>query len=520
MKSSTSPAAQPAPLVILGAGVAGLAAALRWTRLHPHHPVILLEASQRPGGLASGWIHKDFAADLGPHRIFTELPEIEELLPELIAQEQLLVVKRTSQMLLADRFVDYPLKALDLLHVFGPKRMAKFALSALQGKLQKLRGLPARDFQTVMRQAFGSGLSALVVEPYAEKVWKTPPDRLDAEVARVRVSAGNITKLLRQIFGRPEPKGQESALREFRYIRGGVHALVQALQTKVEAAGGRILLGHRVTGLEVDPTTGTILAVNSLSPPQQKKEKAPFPQPPPIVTSADALLAQSVSSSDAVPTRHPASAVISTIPLPELHQLAQAHLPTDTQAQEAATNLPYLGLVLVALVLPRPRLSSNCWLYFPDPNLIFNRAYEPANFDPSMAPNDQTMVVFEVTTRWEDPLWQSPVEAVIEKVRADATRIGLIKPGECQTSFAIKVPHTYPVYETGYRQRMVAVVNHLAALPNLITTGRQGLYNHNNMDHSMLMGMRAAEQISRYPQNPAQTWAEAILEFDRFRIVD
>jgi hypothetical protein len=60
----------------------------------------------------------------------------------------------------------------------------------------------------------------------------------------------------------------------------------------------------------------------------------------------------------------------------------------------------------------------------------------------------------------------------------------------------------------------------LQVLPNLLSTGRQGLYNHNNMDHSMLMGIRAAEILSRNPDRPADLWIGAITEFDQFRIVD
>jgi hypothetical protein len=34
-----------------------------------------------------------------------------------------------------------------------------------------------------------------------------------------------------------------------------------------------------------------------------------------------------------------------------------------------------------------------------------------------------------------------------------------------------------------------------AGIANLATTGRQGLYRYNNMDHSIAMGRRFAEQL-------------------------
>jgi protoporphyrinogen oxidase len=508
------------PVVILGAGVAGLAAALRISQLQPGRPITILETSDKPGGLASGWRHEGFTADLGPHRIFTELPEIEALLPELIAQEQMVTVKRTSQMLLEGRLIDYPIRALELLRLLGPVRMGQYGLSAVVAKLRGLLGHRPDSFRGIMRQAFGAGLSQLVVEPYAEKVWKTSSEELDGEVARVRVSAGNMTKLLRQIMGRPEPKGQESALREFRYIRGGVHGLVSALRAKVEAAGAEIHLGQRVIGLRADPSTGRVVSVDA----RVHGGAGTGQGLSPVVGSDTAVLGDDPGSNHAGDLgsvqSYPAGAVISTIPLPDLAQLAAPLLPDGDRLRETASGLPYLGLVLVGLIINRRRLSENCWLYFPGTDLIFNRAYEPANFDPSMSTEDGTLVVFEVTTRWEDPLWTDPVERVIERVRADAVRTGLIHAGEILHSFAIKVPHTYPIYSRGYKQRLLDAVAGLEPLGNLITTGRQGLYNHNNMDHSMLMGIRAAEAVGRHPENPAADWIRAIEEFDHFRIVD
>jgi protoporphyrinogen oxidase len=509
------------PVVILGAGVAGLAAALRVTQLHPGRAVTLIESAAHPGGLASGWRHEGFTADLGPHRIFTELPEIEALLPELVAKDQMMTVRRTSQMLLEGQLIDYPIRAAELLRLLGPVRMGFYGLSALLAKAHALAGRKAHTFQDIMRQAFGAGLSQLIVEPYARKVWKTEPEDLDPEVARVRVSAGNITKLLRQIMGRPEPKGQESALREFRYIRGGVHGLVSALRDRAEKAGAVIHLNQRVSGFEVDQASGRIRSVLT----RQVTPAREYPSSQPLVTSSTAVLGApgrkaAVDNGFGAEHSHAAGAVISTIPLPDLVYLAAPHLPDRAAAESIADGLPYLGLILVALILPRPRLTQNCWLYFPDEDLIFNRAYEPANFDPTMATGDRTLVVFEVTARWDSPLWMDPVERVVEQVRADASRTGLIQPGEPVQSFAIKVPYTYPLYTNGYKERLMDALGRLQALPNLLSTGRQGLYNHNNMDHSMLMGIRAAEILSRNPDRPADLWIGAITEFDQFRIVD
>ena len=51
-------------------------------------------------------------------------------------------------------------------------------------------------------------------------------------------------------------------------------------------------------------------------------------------------------------------------------------------------------------------------------------------------------------------------------------------------------------------------------------SGRQGLFNHNNTDHSIYMGLRAADAIAQSPDAPADPWYDTVEEFKHFRIVD
>jgi len=56
---------------------------------------------------------------------------------------------------------------------------------------------------------------------------------------------------------------------------------------------------------------------------------------------------------------------------------------------------------------------------------------------------------------------------------------------------------------------------------NLLTSGRQGLFNHNNTDHPILMGLRSADCLIEHgPLSPADPWYDTVDEFKHFRIVD
>ena len=88
--------------------------------------------------------------------------------------------------------------------------------------------------------------------------------------------------------------------------------------------------------------------------------------------------------------------VFSTIPVPQLiGNLAFVEREPLGEALRAACELRFLNIILVYVVVQRPSLSADHWLYFPQARPRINRAYEPRNFDPSMAQGNQTLICIE-----------------------------------------------------------------------------------------------------------------------------
>jgi hypothetical protein len=52
-----------------------------------------------------------------------------------------------------------------------------------------------------------------------------------------------------------------------------------------------------------------------------------------------------------------------------------------------------------------------------------------------------------------------------------------------------------------------------------VTTGRQGIFSHNNMDHSMHMGIEAARALAAGAEGQAR-WYDGVEGLRHFRIVD
>src|SRR5204863_3309523 len=68
-----------------------------------------------------------------------------------------------------------------------------------------------------------------------------------------------------------------------------------------------------------------------------------------------------------------------------------------------------------------------------------------------------------------------------------------------------RIRRCYPVYSTGYKKHLDLVVNYLKTFDGLMPIGRYGAFKYNNQDHSILMGLLAAENILEGKSN--DLWA-------------
>jgi len=107
------------------------------------------------------------------------------------------------------------------------------------------------------------------------------------------------------------------------------------------------------------------------------------------------------------------------------------------------------------------------------------------------------VVCCEITCRVGDEHWNLDLERGAKIAARDLEKLGLIEPGAARGIDLAKLPYAYPIYDLTYRENLEILKRAAKKVRNFHTTGRQGLYRYNNMDHSIAMGGRIAKTIAQ-----------------------
>jgi protoporphyrinogen oxidase len=175
--------------------------------------------------------------------------------------------------------------------------------------------------------------------------------------------------------------------------------------------------------------------------------------------------------------------VISTLPLPYFLEIMDP--PPDENILALARGLHYRSLILVAFFLRKGMVSPSAAVYFPGPEFIFTRAYEPRNRSPFMSPPGKTSLVVEIPCNLGDDYWKTEDDRLIELVLSQLSETGWVKPDEIIDSRVKRMEYAYPVLEVGTEEKTQRMLDFLRGFENLQIAGRNGRFTYTSI-HEVL----------------------------------
>ncbi len=448
------------PVLIIGAGPAGLTAAYELARLGLRS--VVLEADGQVGGLARTVNYQGYRFDIGGHRFFSKVPLINALWQEILG-EDFLVRPRLSRIHYGGHFFDYPLKALNALAGLGPLEALLVGLSYTKAKL-----LPAKEetnFAQWVSNRFGSRLYQIFFKTYTEKVWGIPCTEISADWAVQRIRNLSLSEALRNaLFGAQQAKDGRvitTLIDSFHYPRYGPGMMWERCEELLAGRGAATLRGVRIERMR--HRHGRVERICG-------------------------------RTAVGAPVEYEGEHFISTMPLRDLIHTLEPAPPAEVV--QAANRLRYRDYLTVVLIVKRAVVFPDNWIYIHSPEVKMGRVQNYKNWSPDMVPDpSRTSLGLEYFLWEQDEEWCWPQQRLIELGIEECARIGLIDPGEVEDGTVVRMRKAYPVYDQHYYHSVTTVRHYLESLANLQTIGRNGLHRYNNQDHSMLTGVYAARNI-------------------------
>ncbi|MCL1967353.1 MAG: NAD(P)/FAD-dependent oxidoreductase [Fibromonadales bacterium] len=434
--------------LIIGAGPAGLTAALELLEKGGIHPIVV-EQESFVGGISRTVEHNGNRMDIGGHRFFSKNNWVMDWWKNIYGD--MMLRPRLSRILYMRKFFDYPVSLnANTIKGLGIWRMIKIGMSYLKACLFQIK--KEKNLQDFMLNRFGKELYLTFFKDYTEKVWGIPCEQISAEWGAQRIKGLSIAKTIKHALFKNTK--ETSLIDEFLYPKLGPGDLWQRVADKVLEMGGEIKFNTKLERLNL-------------------KEY---------------------------------DYVLSSMPIKDLIN-AMEDVPQNIK--EIANGLVYRDFITVGVLLDKLEIGNikDNWIYVQESDVKVGRLQVFNNWSEYLVKDKSKIWLgMEYFANEGDALWNMS-ELVFSKFAIDELeKIGIAKKENVLDTVVVKVPKAYPAYFGTY-SKFGELKAWLDGIDNLFLIGRNGMHKYNNMDHSMLSAKEAVNAISSDSKDKSAIWS-------------
>jgi protoporphyrinogen oxidase len=435
------------PLVVAGAGLAGLSAAH-----HARRRALVFDRAAVPGGTARSWTVGGFTFDFTGHLLHLHRPAMARWVKSLLAGNW--VERRRSAWIHSHGVLTpYPFQAN--LHGLPAKVVRECVAGVRRARARygdrPLEGLVHPSFDVWCRRLFGDGITRHFMRPYNEKLWTVPATDMTPDWCGAFVPVPSLAEV--------ESGARRAHRKSFGYNtrflyprRGGIQVLAEAIARNLDD----LRLGVSLESVDwrrrrVRLSTGETVAYGRL---------------------------------------------ISTLPLPELLRRLD---PFPTVLREPLRRLRWTTVTCINIGVARPQISRASWIYYPEKKYPFYRVGFPMNFTPHVVPRGGSSMYVEVSHRpGAEPRSPAAKTALVRRVRRGLEAAGVLRPTDRLPVVEVAtLPYAYVIYDA-HRAAATRVIfdwlEHRAAAESI---GRYGGWKYSFMEEALWDGRAAALRADR-----------------------
>lgn len=420
-------------VAILGCGVSGLISG--WLLKKNKIDFKVFERQPYHGGMARTFDWHGFQCDIFSHRLFTKNKEI---LNQLGSVVPLIKQNRRSQIYIGGKWIKDPVNPTELVIRFFPKPGLTFVKDYLFK--ERLNGKAISSFDTYTLAKFGKSLNEFFFKQYTEKMFGIPADQISVEWARQKVRVSGFLDMIK--------KNTKIYFNYFHYpTAGGYGAFADKFYNDIKDS-----VSLHTTVKKLHYAGNRITAITYERDGEAETENFDI--------------------------------IISTLPITHLSNMLNFKV-----------NLNFRPVTALYLLINKPKVSDNHWVYFGQKDVIINRMGEFKNFSDYEMPKDKTVLCCEITMDY-------PESNLADKAIADLDRIGFINKADVLDTKLIKENFGYPIYKKNFDQQVSKAMNYFSQFKNLFLLGRNAEFKHKEIDEiygsalELLTRLRTSENLS------------------------